>query len=57
MHGRGLVVVTLLGRPAFMLLQGALVRPVLPVTRPLPLVSFYDYGSARSRACSRRARG
>ncbi|MDC0739713.1 DUF4215 domain-containing protein [Polyangium mundeleinium] len=33
-------------RPAFLLLQGALVRPVLPVTRPLPLVSFYDYGSA-----------
>lgn len=32
--------------PAFLLLQGALARPVLPITRPMPLVSFYDYSSA-----------
>ena len=32
--------------PAFLLLQGELARPVLPVARPLPLVSFYDYTSA-----------
>jgi cysteine-rich repeat protein len=32
--------------PAFLLVQGALTRPVTPVARAAPIVSFYDYSSA-----------
>lgn len=32
--------------PAFLLIQGSLVRPVSPIARPQPVASFYDYRSA-----------
>lgn len=32
--------------PAFLLIQGSLIRPVTPVARPEPLASFYDYFSS-----------
>ncbi len=32
--------------PAFLLVQGSLIRPVTPVARPAPLASFYDYFSS-----------
>jgi cysteine-rich repeat protein len=32
--------------PAFLLIQGSLIRPVTPVARPVPVAAFYDYWSA-----------
>ena len=33
-------------RPAFLLVQGKLSRPIVPVTRSADVVVFYDYSSA-----------